>query len=164
MSVLQKGLIAVNGSIMLSRETKEESPPQTSESVAHVASRSWRCVGAKGFQSLLGEGRSDVGCGIESNARRREGHFSPTALPARPPSLRQRPRPLFPYPKSARKTPRELRLWEAGDGPFSYFDFVSYGMLLTPITFRITISQMKKPSTQKRAAILRCLIEGNSVL
>ena len=36
-------------------------------------------------------------------------------------------------------------------------------MLLTNSTFRMTLSQMQKAPVQTRAAILRCLVEGNSI-
>ena len=44
------------------------------------------------------------------------------------------------------------------------FLFLSYEKYLTQNAFRHTKSQIEKLSTQKRAAVLRCLIEGNSIL
>ena len=93
----------------------------------------------------------------------REGLLVPNASPASLPFGRHPLSVPTPVSRPGERTPCAFRLSGAWGAPFSIFSFQSYKKYLTKHTKRHTLSQKEKLTTQKRAAVLRCLIEGMSI-
>lgn len=149
--------------ILSDREPKKAPKTEACPAAQDAVSGIWRFDRTEGLRGLPGKSRSEVASrAVAAKQRRQARSCAPKWLPAHPLSLRLSPRLHVRRRKIAQKTRIEPRHLEAAAGPFSFF-FLSYEMLLTQDKFRITKSQMQKLSIQKRATILRCLIEGNSV-
>lgn len=146
---------------VLNREIEKEIKAQASGARSQAACGVWRRKRTERVRALSRQGRSAATRGLESHAEASRSVFLAhrvTGFPSR-----------FALDSICRRSVVEkrrentLRTSAFGNLGRPIFLLFVIRFVLTHITNRITQSQMQKNSVSKRAAILRCLIEGTSI-